>query len=628
MWPNLLQPLPEVEADPVLSRLSLSTKLETLARNSRHERYSTFGSNNSDSSKPKLTNKWEIVLVIFVVAAGIVITTIAAIKAKERSEADQSETLLNNANNVHEVVTASSMSPPTKPKLLTTTSTTTSTTPVPPPPPSVEPITVARDFILAQEAQIPTEPSTTSTEKSAFDEAFNGFYGTDYDTEYDQISPKPRSEERQPEPETDSAEQSGDRPLEADPLAAESVGDDQTRQSNNFGYQDNYHLSHPNDGLPAFGAPNGFRASTEENHNAELSADGAGFVLDELMLAARPRTTPPSVMKHRRHFPNPNSVASIQAQQFEMDRSQSNVKPRATQFHSSPSLPGLDGPSGRHHAAGVPLSLFISSMGLPSAAHKLPVFVEDKDTPSRRSQQSVMASQSSATSVLAQRSDSRNSLLSHQGQMMANPQYHSQSQLSSHNLARFGFPRRFKRSANDQNGALEDHVTKNETLLASASGYFPFEDEHSSIPGPVFDYNDYTNSRRRSYASTNRRSRKRRPNQRSSSHPQAESRQGKKSFGILGSGNFEVIRGGIYSESEEHQASDNNYVRGNRFNKDEDVDDQILGFQGYDNFHSASNTQEDLKKINGDKPISSALSSANNNHPVFVDTDEDLMATA
>lgn len=47
--------------------------------NTRRERYSTFG---SDEPKQKLTNRWEIVLVLIVVAAGIVITTIAAIKAK------------------------------------------------------------------------------------------------------------------------------------------------------------------------------------------------------------------------------------------------------------------------------------------------------------------------------------------------------------------------------------------------------------------------------------------------------------------------------------------------------------------------------------------------------------------
>lgn len=50
-------------------------------RDGRRERYSTFGSTEEPKSE-RLTNRWEIVLVLIVVAAGIVITTIAAIKAK------------------------------------------------------------------------------------------------------------------------------------------------------------------------------------------------------------------------------------------------------------------------------------------------------------------------------------------------------------------------------------------------------------------------------------------------------------------------------------------------------------------------------------------------------------------
>lgn len=58
---------------------------ETRAR----DRYSAFdtsqptsSANGNSTNKKQFTNRWEIVLVLIVVAAGIVITTIAAIKAK------------------------------------------------------------------------------------------------------------------------------------------------------------------------------------------------------------------------------------------------------------------------------------------------------------------------------------------------------------------------------------------------------------------------------------------------------------------------------------------------------------------------------------------------------------------
>lgn len=49
----------------------------------------------------------------------------------------------------------------------------------------------------------------------------------------------------------------------------------------------------------------------------------------------------------------------------------------------------------------------------------------------------------------------------------------------------------------------------------------------------------------------------------------------------------------------------------------------MLGFQGYDNFQSASNQDEKLKKAN---QVSKASSSKH--APVFVDLDQDLIATA
>lgn len=53
-------------------------------RDGRRDRYAAFDSTTDGASvkSPKFTNRWEIALVLVVVAAGIVITVIAAIKAK------------------------------------------------------------------------------------------------------------------------------------------------------------------------------------------------------------------------------------------------------------------------------------------------------------------------------------------------------------------------------------------------------------------------------------------------------------------------------------------------------------------------------------------------------------------
>lgn len=48
----------------------------------RRERYATFGRR----TRAQLANRWEIVLIFIIVAAGIVITTIAAIKAKGKAK--------------------------------------------------------------------------------------------------------------------------------------------------------------------------------------------------------------------------------------------------------------------------------------------------------------------------------------------------------------------------------------------------------------------------------------------------------------------------------------------------------------------------------------------------------------
>ena len=128
----------------------------------------------------------------------------------------------------------------------------------------------------------------------------------------------------------------------------------------------------------------------------------------------------------------------------------------------------------------------------------------------------------------------------------------------------------------------------------------------------------------------------------------------KKTFGILGSGNFEVIRGGIYREETDTGNEGGRPHHGGHSDKGvhEDYDDAstghrkytfapmgshdeesslfggrdpVMGFQGFDNFHLASNQEEDLKKMD-DSEVTRV--SASRHQPVFVDSDQDLMAIA
>lgn len=173
-----------------------------------------------------------------------------------------------------------------------------------------------------------------------------------------------------------------------------------------------------------------------------------------------------------------------------------------------------------------------------------------------------------------------------------------------------------------------NHTVVSHELKAEESGFFPFDDDdrHSigRIPSSIFDYNDYGSSRRRSYsATTSRRPRGRRPNANNNLYGVGEeSTHGKRTYGILGSGNFEVIRGGIFGD-EDSASSDASYSRhkstggGEGSGGDSDYDDAtnikkysssypsdddffardpVLGFQGYDNFQLASNQEENLKK--------------------------------
>ena len=132
---------------------------------------------------------------------------------------------------------------------------------------------------------------------------------------------------------------------------------------------------------------------------------------------------------------------------------------------------------------------------------------------------------------------------------------------------------------------------------------------------------------------------------------------------MLGSGNFEVIRGGIYREDGDgdHSGHGSSRVRGYRHpghSSDGDYDDTasskkqyssgypsgspgfidedyfpgVMGFQGFDNFQLASNQEEEMKKVSEDMESESLhphqSMSATRIFPVVVDSEQDLMATA
>ena len=237
---------------------------------------------------------------------------------------------------------------------------------------------------------------------------------------------------------------------------------------------------------------------------------------------------------------------------------------------------------------------------------------------------------------------------------------------------------RLKRDVNDK-------TINNDSLTGAESRYFGpgdvFDDDSipPNVPPPLFDFNPefhVGSSRRRSYhtgGNGNGGGGGRRNYHRRNSNPTgAES----KSYGILGSGNFEVIRGGIYkdSESENHghnygssHASHNRHHHHHSGGDDYDdasnkkftsysplgeddytPKDPVFGFQGYDNFQLASNQEEDLKKhdtnSSSDSDVTSeedhtaaasiSISSTINSHPNFtnhnslINSDQDLMAIA
>jgi hypothetical protein len=249
--------------------------------------------------------------------------------------------------------------------------------------------------------------------------------------------------------------------------------------------------------------------------------------------------------------------------------------------------------------------------------------------------------------------------------------------------------RRLRRSLariNEKNDiAVKNKVSDHEAQESQGFPGYPFED---GVPPPLFNGpslgsyssphhlshhqnhpfhennpNDFTaGSRRRSHTESGfstrvRGARRSSGINESGSHP-------KKSFGILGSGNFEVIRGGIYKdEGDSGYAGDSsNRVRGYRhpshegdyddtasnkkqysslgspmdngspYPRDEDYLPGLMGFQGFDNFQLASNQEEEMKKMSDDTESESLhphqSMAASRQFPVVVDSDQDLLATS
>lgn len=184
----------------------------------------------------------------------------------------------------------------------------------------------------------------------------------------------------------------------------------------------------------------------------------------------------------------------------------------------------------------------------------------------------------------------------------------------------------------------------NDLLKSEASGYFAFDDEDPELASLFNLDNSFDKPSPSpmktpfSLTSTDRRARKRRPQ----TYFPAATPNTKQNYGILGSGNFEIIRGGIYSDDEAKSGSDTHYARGmsetvkssnNDFDEYNEAtvnskapysteeyfsNNPVLGFQGYDNFRAASNTQKKIAPNGGSRRESTASDSSENLH-VFVD---------
>lgn len=187
-------------------------------------------------------------------------------------------------------------------------------------------------------------------------------------------------------------------------------------------------------------------------------------------------------------------------------------------------------------------------------------------------------------------------------------------------------------------------------LKPSASGYFSFDDEgRHHIPSthahqiPILNLNPYHKFPMKSPFALQSRSPNRK-RQISAYFPNTLQTQ-KHSYDMLGSGNFEVIRGGIFNEddrrsssnsymahgminrlrpnSEDYDYNNEGYTKPNPYSSEEFfANNPILGFQGYDNFRAASQ-RKSVKALEADTTVSPSSSSSQQVH-VFVD--HELMA--
>lgn len=222
-----------------------------------------------------------------------------------------------------------------------------------------------------------------------------------------------------------------------------------------------------------------------------------------------------------------------------------------------------------------------------------------------------------------------------------------------------------KASSRMRRDTHSQETDKKEQLDTAASRYYghPFDDDSfgPNVGAPLFHVNpDYHTG------SSRRRSQQVRRGPRRNINPTGA--ESAKSYGILGSGNFEVIRGGIYKESDldNHQehtqggsnrhhhrhhhnqggddyddASNKKYIPFDPHGEDDDNSrDPVFGFQGYDNFQLASNQEEDLRKSDDkshsqdDHTAAASFSSSSvaewtkSNRNSLIDSDDDLMAIA
>lgn len=189
-------------------------------------------------------------------------------------------------------------------------------------------------------------------------------------------------------------------------------------------------------------------------------------------------------------------------------------------------------------------------------------------------------------------------------------------------------------------------------LKSSASGFFGFDEDahHQFRPRPnpqeysLFNMNPYQKMPFKSpFAMQSRAPHRKRQ---ISAYFPSTLQSHKQSYGMLGSGNFEVIRGGIYSDDDSRSSSDSYMSHGmierprptsggsefddysesftkHPFSSDEYFSNNpILGFQGYDNFKAASNRKST------DSMEQDVANSPSSSHQVHVYVDHELMAAS